>query len=302
MTELKTQSCFEDTKEFTAIEEDFVSEKDNLHDTYFVMKWDNIFTRSDIPTSEDIMTLKQLFIDSGSTAPVSDIIRADLNEEAELTLDQASLGKIDIGQCREQLKKAWGLEGISDERFDTTIMALNKISDEHVEMLQELNKVMQESEHVKVLVVGSPLFYQEYAVHMQVPELFAQDSKFEFIIGKDHDSIDTDLLIEKAIAAEDISSNSVILGFNDGDEELIGDLATNAIKGDISVDNYQDVIEIIGTAAELDGELPASYYEVDAPIGVIPNFRLKETNEFKSEGLSRVYRIHAQSRVSQNSF
>jgi hypothetical protein len=35
---------------------------------------------------------------------------------------------------------------------------------------------------------------------------------------------------------------------------------------------------------------------------LIPTFRLKEINEFKSEDLLRVYRIHAQSRVSQNSF
>jgi hypothetical protein len=237
---------------FPDMETRSVSAQDTAQTTYFVVKWENVFQPK--PQPEDLIELQKLLAKHNA----SQTFKAEFNSEKTQAIKAGySAGKLDIGECREQLKANWGLANAEDGDFDTVMLSLSKISTEQVKALQEINDIIQDS-HVEVLVVGSPLFYEQYAVNMQLPEFHAKESHFHFASSRDHGTLDTNALIKAGLEEAGASSNDAIF-------------TTFATEGEysdtyIKVTNLGEFEKLVSEIAQPVAELPGEPCEAEAPI------------------------------------
>jgi hypothetical protein len=237
---------------FSDMEARGVNAQDTAQTTYFVVKWENVFQPK--PQHEDLTKLQKLLEKHNA----SQTFKAEFgSEKTQAILDNYNTGKLDIGECREQLKANWGLANAADEEFDVIMLSLNKISTEQVKALQELNDIIQDS-HVEVLVVGSPLFYEQYAVNMQLPEFHTRESHIHFASSRDHGTLDTNALIKAGLEEAGASSNDAIF-------------TTFATEGEysdtyIKVTNLGEFKHLVSEIAQPVAELPGEPCEAEAPI------------------------------------
>jgi hypothetical protein len=250
-------------------------------DTYCIVEWKDIFPhQSELLGNEGVKILAEAIKDASflSFEDNESFYEQQVSknkDKIEKILKETQVSNTTLGQCVTSLKILWCLDPnkITDKKFASALLEIYRISDENIKAIKELHKIVENNEHIKVLMVGSPtaIEYMSVAANTGLKAVVSKDSSFDLTLGRDEGTTDVKDLIKAALDKQDILDTDQIiqLGQQDlfgADDETIAPTSFVEVEGfDALVDELKSINDRIlkGEVVHVEeGEEPAEIYEV----------------------------------------
>jgi hypothetical protein len=220
-------------------------------DTYCIVEWKDMF-----PHQGKLLGDEGVKILPGALKDVSFLSFEDNDsfydqqisknkDKIEKILKDTQVSNITLRECVSSLKMLWCLDPnkITDRDFANVLLKVYRISDENIEAIKELHKMVANNEHIKVLIVGAPNAIEHmYALaNNGLRAAISKNSSFDLSLGRDEGTTDVKELIKIALDKQDILDTDQIIQL--GQQDMFGaDDETIAPTSFVKVEGFDALV------------------------------------------------------------
>jgi hypothetical protein len=211
-------------------------------DTYCIVEWKDLFAdRGGMLAKQNSKIIGEFFKDKG-LIPYKDaksFYKSQIlgnKDKIEKILYKTQIGGMSSGKCVRELKKLLDLnpKAIKDKEFAKIMLKVHELSNEHINAIKELDKIVSQNEHFKLLVVGAPNCFEKMVVEKDsdFKAIISKKSAFEYTLGTEQHTNNIKELIDAALAKQDIAEDDHIIQFGDdfGDQVCASFIKTHGFN------------------------------------------------------------------------
>jgi hypothetical protein len=217
----KDENSIPELDESNTPEMDNDAAKITAKNTYCIVEWKDLFSHNGgLLLKENSKIIRDAFKKKGIShyKNAKDFYKEQIlaNKVAiEKILGKSQAGEISTSKCVKELKKILDIDPkeITDREFADIALKVYKFNNNSVKAIKNLNKIVEQNDHLKLLVVAAPDCFEKMAINQDknLKAIISKGDSFEYTLGFEEHTNDMKKLIDAALAKQDIAEGDHII-------------------------------------------------------------------------------------------